>query len=178
MTTAYSADTGVFVRCGGPDSEKFQRLRRAVQRAGVSLVVPQRVYGELGGDPAAEAYPSGNIPYPMGFEEGWIIVADELDYTDRLVSTVMDDARRWIANETNRDEDTVEKADTVLIGLAAQLLDTGDADNVALLTTDKPAGNAAETLLSEHGFEGRIEYRYVSEEYLETIDANEFREDS
>jgi hypothetical protein len=44
MTTAYVADTGVFVRCGGPDNEKFQQLRRAVRQAGVSLVVPRRVY--------------------------------------------------------------------------------------------------------------------------------------
>jgi len=175
MTTAYIADTGVFVRCGGPGNEKFQRLRRAVRQAGVSLIVPQRVYEELGGDPTAEAYPSGNIPYPKGFQEGWIVVADELDYTDPLVSTVMDDTRRWIANETDRDEDTVEKADTALIGLAAQLLDAGKSDDVVLLTTDKPAGNAAEALLPGHGFEERIEYRYVSEGYLETITASEFR---
>ncbi|PHQ47196.1 hypothetical protein DJ68_03145 [Halorubrum sp. C3] len=44
MTTAYIADTGVFVRCGGPDKNKFQRLRRALRQAGVSLRVPQRVY--------------------------------------------------------------------------------------------------------------------------------------
>ena len=103
MTTVYIADTGVFVRCGGPDKDKFQRLRRAVRQAGVSLRIPQRVYEELGGDPAADAYPSGNIPYPDGFEEGWIVVADELDYTNPLVSTVMDEARRFIANETDRD---------------------------------------------------------------------------
>lgn len=175
MTTVYVADTGVFVRCGGPNNEKFQRLRRAVRQAGVSLVVPERVYEELGGDPATEAYPSGNMPYPAGFEEGWIVVADELDYTNSLVSTVMDDARRWIANETGRAEDVVEKADTALVGLAVQLLDAGDADTVVLLTTDKPAGKAAESLLSERGFAGRIEFRYVSEAFLETITADEFR---
>lgn len=174
MTTAYIADTGVFVRCGGPDNEKFQRLRRAVRHAGVSLVVPERVYEELGGDPAAEAYPSGDMPYPDGFEEGWIVVTDELDYTNPRVSTAMDDARRWIANETGRPEDVVEKADTALVGLAVQLLDTGDADEVVLLTTDKPAGEAAESLLPEHGFAGQIEFRYVSETYLETITADEF----
>ena len=175
MTTAYIADTGVFVRCGGPDKDKFQRLRRALRRAGVSLRIPQRVYEELGGDPAADMYPSGNIPYPDGFEEGWIIVADELNYANPLVSTVMDEARRFIANETNRDEDSIEKADTALVGLTAQLLDTGRADHVVLLTTDKPAGGAAETLLPQHGFSDRIEFRYVSVEYLETITANEFR---
>lgn len=74
MTTVYIADTGVFVRCGGPDRDKFQRLRRAVRQAGVSLYIPQRVYEELGGDPAADEYPSGNMSYPDGFEAGWIVV--------------------------------------------------------------------------------------------------------
>ena len=175
MTTVYIADTGVFVRCGGPDKDKFQRLRRTLRQAGISLCIPQRVYEELGGDPAADEYPSGDIPYPDGFEEGWIIVADELDYANPLVSTVMDEARRFIANETDRDEDITEKADTALVGLAAQVLDTGKADHVVLLTTDKPAGRAAETLLPQHGFSDRIEFRYVSVEYLETITADEFR---
>ena len=175
MTTVHIADTGVFVRCGGSDRNKFQRLRRAVQQAGISLRVPQRVYEELGGDPAAEEYPSGNIPHPDGFKEGWIVVADELDYANPLVSTVMDETRRFIANETDRDEDITEKADTALVGLAAQVLDTGVTDHVVLLTTDKPAGRAAETLLPQHGFSEQIEFRYVSVEYLETITANEFR---
>lgn len=87
----------------------------------------------------------------------------------------MDEARRFIANETDRDENVVEKADTALVGLAAQLLDTGQSDHVVLLTTDKPAGRAAETLLPRHGFGDRVEYRYVSVEYLETLTADEFR---
>ncbi|QLH79599.1 hypothetical protein HZS55_20900 [Halosimplex rubrum] len=174
MTTAYVADTGVFVRCGGPDNDKFQRLRGAVCRAGVTLSVPRRVYEELGGDSIADEYPSGDIPCSTGFEEGWIVVAAELDYANPLVSTVMDDARRVIANETGREEDGIEKADTALVGLAAQLLDGGDAEGVDLLTTDRPAGRAAERLLPEHGFEGQIEYRYVSESYLESVTAADF----
>ena len=175
MKTVYIADTGVFVRCGGPDNEKFQRLRRALRQADSALVIPQHIYEELGGDPVSEEYPSGNIPYSTGFEEGWIIVADQLDYTNPLISTVMDEARRFIANETNRDEDIIEKADTALVGLAVQLLDTSNAETVVLLTTDKPAGRAAETLLSHHGFGDQIEYRYASKVYLETITAAEFR---
>jgi hypothetical protein len=139
------------------------------------LRIPQRVYEELGGDPVADEYPSGDIPYPDGFKQGWIVVDDELDYTNPLVSTVMDEARRFIANETDRDEDITEKADTALVGLAAQVLDTGQVDHVVLLATDKPAGRAAETLLPQHGFSDRIEFRYVSVEYLETITADEFR---
>lgn len=175
MTTVYVADTGVFVRCGGPDHEKFQRLRRALRQSDQSLLVPQHVYEELGGDSAADAYPSGDVPYAQGFEEGWVVVANELDYSNPLVSSVMDEARRFIATETGREEDTVEKADTALVGLTAQVLAYGEADDVVLLTTDKPAGRAAEALLSNHGFADRIEYRYVSEEYLETITAADFR---
>ncbi|MDB2252483.1 hypothetical protein PM033_11935 [Halorubrum ezzemoulense] len=175
MTTVYIADTGAFVRCGGPDKDKFQRLRRALRQAGVSLRVPQRVYKELGGDPTADEYPSGNIPHPDGFEEGWITVADELNYTNPLISTVMDEARRFIANATNRDQDVIEKADTALVGLAAQVLETGEADHVVLLTTDKPAGRAAKTLLPQHGFRDRLEFRYVSVIYLETITGDEFQ---
>ena len=102
-------------------------------------------------------------------------MVDDLDYANPLVSTVMDQACRFIANETGRNEDTIEKADTALIGLAAQLLDTGRADYVVLLTTDKPAGRAGETLLPEHGFGGRFEYRYVSVDHLETLTAGAFR---
>jgi len=86
----------------------------------------------------------------------------------------MDEARRFLANETNRDEDITEKADTALVGLAAQLLDVEQADRVVLLTTDKPAGRAAEKFLPQHGFSDCIEFRYVSAEYLETLTADEF----
>jgi hypothetical protein len=86
----------------------------------------------------------------------------------------MDEARRFIASETDRDEDLIEKADTALVGLAAQLLDTGQADHVVLLTTDKPAGRAAESILPRRGFTDRVEFQYVSAEYLEAITANEF----
>lgn len=175
MRTAYVADTGVFVRSGGPDNEKFQRLRRAVRQAGISLRIPQRVYEELGGDADADEYPSGDVPYSAGIRSGWIVVADDLDYTNPLVSTVMDETRRFIASETDRDEDRIEKADTALVGLAGHLLDAGEPDRVVLLTTDKPAGRAAVTLLPNHGFDDRVEFRYVSEAFLETITADEFR---
>lgn len=43
------------------------------------------------------------------------------------------------------------------------------------MTTDKPAGRAAESILSNRGLPDRIEFRYVGEEYLETISAAEFQ---
>lgn len=62
----------------------------------------------------------------------------------------------------------------MLVGLATQLLNADDTNEVGHPTTDKLAGNATETLLQGHGFNRRMEYRYVSEEYLETISADEF----
>lgn len=44
----------------------------------------------------------------------------------------MDDARRFVANETDRDEDRVEKADMALVGLAAELLNIGKVSEVVL----------------------------------------------
>jgi len=171
MTTRYVADTGVFVRCGGPDNEKYQQLRRAVRRAEARLLVPRQVYDELGGS-AAETY--GRPRWEQGFEEGWIALADDLDYTNPVVSTAMDETRRFIANETGRDEDVIEKADTALVGLAGQLLEKERASKVVFLTTDKPLGEAAETLLPQHGFENRIDYRYVASDYFEGLTADEF----
>ncbi len=172
MTAVYLADSGVFIRCGGPDREKYQRLRRAVRDADRTRYIPRRVYEELGGTP--DAYPSSAIPWQEGIDEGWITVASPLEYSNPIVSGVMDASRRFIANETDRPEDVIEKTDTALVGLAAQFLETETVDRVVLLTTDKPAGRAAETLLPEYGFRDRIEYRYVSETYLEAVTANAF----
>lgn len=173
MRSRYVADTGVFVRCGGPDNEKYQRLRRAVRRAETQLLVPKRVYEELAGSGTAETY--GRTRWQEGFDEGWIALADDLDYANPVVSTVMDETRRFIASETDRDEDVIEKADTALVGLAGQLLDEEDS-RVTILTTDKPLGRAAETLLPRHGFRGRIEYRYVGGDCLERLTPNAFRD--
>lgn len=174
MSTVYLADTGVFVRAGGSTNEKFRRLRQAVRQANASIQMPRRVLDELGGDLDDWPYPSSAGGWQQGIDEGWIVVAGELDYANPVVSTVMDGARRFIANKTGRDESDIEQTDAALVGLAGQLLDSGEASTVVLLSTDKPAGHAAETILSDTGFRGQIEYRYVSPSYLETITVDDF----
>ena len=172
--TVYVADTGVFVRCGGRENDKSHRLRRALRGANAELVVPWRVAAELGAHPESEAYPSVDGTFSTGVEEGWVVVADELPYGDPLVSTVMDQTRRFIATETGRNEDVVEKADTALVGLAAHVLESGGATKVVVLTTDKPAGRGAERILANHGLGDRIEFRYASEEFLQTVTVSDF----
>jgi hypothetical protein len=86
----------------------------------------------------------------------------------------MDGARRFIASETDRNEDTIKKADTALVGLAAQVLEN-NVDSVALITTDKPAGAAAETVLSNHGFGDRIGVRHASLSYIDELSTESFQ---
>jgi hypothetical protein len=69
----------------------------------------------------------------------------------------MDDARRFIANASSRDEDRVERADTALAGLAVTLL-RGEAAAVRLVTTDQDAGEATVAVLESHGDSGQAEW--------------------
>lgn len=59
---------------------------------------------------------------------GVIVVSEQLNMNQRLDVPSLEGVPQW------------EKADTALIGLATQLFDTGKADHVVLLKTDKPAG--------------------------------------
>ena len=155
-TTAWVADTGLFVACGRRDDEKHVALSRFARRRGIEFVIPRSVHEELGGAP--ERSTPESVPVDAAIDEGWVRVADP-DYTDPLVLTVMDDARRFIANASNRDEDRIEKADTALAGVAAGLLADGPADAVRLVTTDRDAGEATVAVLDSHGFDEQVEWR-------------------
>lgn len=69
-----------------------------------------------------------------------------------MVASAMDDVRTFIARASNRDEDRVEKADTTLAGVAAQLLGQGDMSSVTVVTTDHDAGEGVVKALEAHGF--------------------------
>ena len=80
-------------------------------------------------------------------------VTESPSYSDSDISTVMDQARSFIASASDRSEDIVEKADTELVGLALELLLTDTADRVIRVTNDIPLGKAAESLLPQYGFD-------------------------
>ena len=158
-------DTCVFVACGRADNPKFKALAATAEKRGTEFLVTPRVYDELGGDARTRSYPTGSLPIDQAIQDGWVSVTSRPDYTNSKVSNVMDDARRFIAEETDRPEDVVEKADTSLVGISVQLLDTRRADRVSLYTGDKPAGKAAERLVPRYGFDP---------DQIEWIDGNEF----
>ena len=163
--TTWIADTGLFVACGRQGNEKYVALRQFAQREGISFVIPRRVYGGLGGAPDRSTL--GGTPIDSAIDAGWVTVADELNYTNSTVASVMDDVRTFIARAPNRNEDRIEKADTALAGVAVRLLEEGDASFVTVVTTDRDAGEGVLRVLEAHGFDGRIEF----EDGFELIEA-------
>ena len=155
--SVWVADTGLFIACGRQQNNKYVALRQFAQRKGISFVIPRRVHEELGGAPDRST--PGRTPINSAIDAGWVTVADELDYSNSTVASVMDDVRTFIARASNRDEDRVEKADTALAGVAAQLLERGDASSVVVVTTDRDAGEGAVRALEADGFDGRIEFK-------------------
>lgn len=162
---AHIVDTCVFVACGQTDNPKFHGLAHEAHRRDTTLLIPPRVYEGLGGDPETDVYGSGSLPIESAIQEGWVTVTEPPDYTDSTVSQVMDETRRFIASETDRSEDSVEKADTAVIGLAVQLLNQGHAEAVFIYTGDQPAGNAATRIIPRYGFDA---------DQIEWIDGNAF----
>ena len=152
---AWIADTGLFIACGRQQNNKYTALARFAQRHDRTFVTPHRVYDELGGAP--ERSTPGETPINTAIDAGWVRVADPLDYTNPTVATVMDDVRGYIARASNRDEDTIEKADTALAGVAAQLFDGNEATYIYLVTTDIHAGEGSVAAVEAAGFDDRIE---------------------
>lgn len=143
------ADTGLFVACGRQQNNKYTALERFAQRNGISFVIPQRAYGELGGTPNRST--PGQPPINSAIDAGWVRVAERPDYTDGTVSRVMDDVRTFIAQSSNRREDQIEKADTALAAVAAERLAVGDGESACIVTTDIDAGEAIVSALSRNG---------------------------
>ena len=151
------ADSGLFIACGREQNNKYGVLERFARRNEITFVIPERVYEELGGSPDRST--PGQTPIDSAIDGGWVRIADTFDYTNSIVSSVMDDVRRFIAQASNRDEDQIEKADTALAGVAARLLDSGRATFVYVVTTDVDAGEGTVSAVEAHGFVGQIEFK-------------------
>lgn len=151
---AWIADSGLFIACGRQQNEKYIALARFATTNGITFLIPQRVYTELGGAP--ETSTPGQTPVNSAIDGGWVAVADRIDYTTPVVATVMDDVRSYIANASNRSEDQIEKADTALAGVAVQRLVRDEVLSVTVITTDTDAGAGIKRAVEAAGFEGQI----------------------
>ena len=75
-----------------------------------------------------------------------------LEFSEPIVSQVMDGIQRYIANADDRPADEVEWADATLAVLAVQEFSTGAAAEVYVYTTDIAAGEGAQTILASKGY--------------------------
>ena len=154
MSRLHIADTGLFVAMGQPSNSRYQAVRRFARRNDVTFVLPERVYEELTvDDPDVEA-----PPIDIAIDEGWATIAAPLEFSEPVVSRVMDGVQRYIANADDRPADEVERADPALAALAAQHLSAGSATEVYIYTTDIAAGKGAETVLASEGYGDSVTY--------------------
>lgn len=146
-------DSSVLISCGRRESTRFQALaREARQRETVFRLSPQ-VYAEVTGDPAIDEYTIDETAVDKALQEGWMKVTESPSYSNADVSNVMDQARRSIANASDRAEDAVEKTDTEIVGLALEMLLNSTVGQVTIVTNDIPLGEAAESLLPQYGLD-------------------------
>ena len=154
MSRLHIADTGLFVAMGQPSNSRYKAVRRFARRNDVTFVLPERVYEELTvDDPDVE-----EVPIDTAIDEDWATVAASLEFSEPVVSRVMDGVQRYIANADDRPADEVERADAALAALAAQHLRAGTANEVYIYTTDIAAGEGAETVLASEGYGDSLTY--------------------
>ncbi len=86
MSRLHIADTGLFVAMGQPSNSRYQAVRGFARRNDVTFVLPERVYEELTvDDPDVEG-----PPIDAAIDEGWATVAAPLEFSEPVVSRVMD----------------------------------------------------------------------------------------
>jgi predicted nucleic acid-binding protein len=158
VSALHIADTGFFVALGDSSNERYQRVRTFAERNAITFVVPKRIYEELTGATDSESSEVDAIPVDSAIDDGWVRVADSLEYTIPVVSKTMDGIQRYIANADDRPADEVERADPALGALAAQALSLGNTTHAYIYTTDIAAGEGEETVLASEGYDDAVTF--------------------
>ena len=70
----------------------------------------------------------------------------------------MDGVRRYIASADDRHKDEIERADTELAGIVAQALETGQASEAYVYTTDILAGEGIEAIFTSQGYGDEVTF--------------------
>lgn len=158
MSAIHIADTGILVAIGTPSNERYRRVQTFATRNNITFVIPERVYEELTAGEAGDPLDSNSVSVDVAIDDGWIRIAESVDYTNPLVSKTMDGIQRYIANADERPEDEIERADPALGGIAAQALSTGCATHAYIYTTDIAAGEGAEVILGGAGYDDSVTF--------------------
>jgi hypothetical protein len=83
-SVAWVTDTELFVARGRQHNNSNTAFERFANRNDLTFVIPQRVYGKLGGAP--ERSTPGQTPINIARDAGWVRVADEPDSANSTVS--------------------------------------------------------------------------------------------
>ena len=84
-----------------------------------------------------------DVPVDIAIDEGWATVGAPLEFSETIVSRLMDGVQRYIANADDRPADEVERAEPALAALAAQELSAGTVTEV---TSTRPISPPAKAL--------------------------------
>ena len=127
------ADTGLFVAMGQPSNGRYQAVRRFARRNDITFLLPERVYEELTVDDSEIK----EVPVDVAIDEGWATVAAPLEFSEPIVSRVMDGVQRDIATAAGRPAYQVERADVALAALATQHPSAGTATDVYIYAASR-----------------------------------------
>jgi hypothetical protein len=147
-------DSSVFIAMGGPSTEKYRAFEEHVTRRNVAARIPAHVATELGESPEAYTYQRDRLRAAQ--EAGWLEQAS-VDFSNPGVSEAVDRTRTRMVNLSADDvtEDEIEKADTVLAGLAYQYAIAGRTP-VTVLVSDAVAEQAIEDVLTAMAVGGAV----------------------
>lgn len=139
-------DSSVLFAMGGPDNEKYQAFQKFVTQHDLTMYIPSQVAEELGEAPDAYTFHRDRLRAAQ--EAGWL-ERGELDYENPDVSQAIDRTRKRMLNLSAEDvsEDDIEKADTVLAGLAYQHA-SNTGTHVTVFVSDSVAEQAIQDVLS------------------------------
>lgn len=142
-------DSSVLFAMGAPDNKKYRAFEEFVMNRGLRVMIPERVAEELGESPEEYAYQRDRLRAAQ--KAGWLQSA-RIDFSNSRVSEVVDKTRKRMATLSADDvtEDEIEKTDTVLAGLAYQLV-MGGSSHASIFVSDRIAEQAIEDVLSAVG---------------------------
>lgn len=139
-------DSSVLFAMGGPDNEKYQAFQRFVTQRELTVYIPSQIAEELGEAPDAYTFHRDRLRAAQ--ESGWL-ERGNVDYENPDVSRAIDRTHKRMLNLSAEDvsEDEIEKADTVLAGLAYQYVSNTDT-HVIVFVSDSIAEQAIQDVLS------------------------------
>ena len=142
-------DSSVLFAMGGPDNEKYRAFEQFVSRRGLTVRVLEQVAEEPGESPDAYAYQRDR--FRAAQDAGWL-ERGRIDFSKPRVSEVVDTTRTRMAALSAADvtEDTIEKTNTILAGLAYQYATSG-ATHITVFVSDAVAEQAIKDVLAVAG---------------------------